>query len=226
MEEKQVMKVDMGASGVKNVELQYPSNSNKGRVEGKKVQKIVQGKVKQVKRTGTKRFLDSFFGDVGSSFVSFIVHDILITAAKGVVMDVLRGGVERVQDSVDTALYGDRKRPLNHRNNRQKTQSKFSYDKISSNRSEQRTISAASRSKHNFDDIVLDSRGEAQDVISHLVDLTIDYGQASVNDLYDLVGITGNFTDNKYGWEDLSSASISRTRAGYVLNLPRTIVIN
>ena len=38
--------------------------------------------------------------------------------------------------------------------------------------------------------------------------------------------VTVNFTDNKYGWKDLSSASVSRVRDGYLLNLPRTVLLD
>ena len=45
----------------------------------------------------------------------------------------------------------------------------------------------------------------------------------SVADLYGLVGIDSEYTDNKYGWTNLSSASIKATRDGYILDLPRPV---
>lgn len=33
--------------------------------------------------------------------------------------------------------------------------------------------------------------------------------------------ISCNYTDNKYGWTDLSSAQVERVRDGYVIRLPR-----
>ena len=87
-------------------------------------------------------------------------------------------------------------------------------------------MSRTSRARHDFDEIILETRGEAEEVLSHLVDLTIDYQQATVADLYDLVGITSNFTDNKYGWTDLRSASVTRVRDGYLINLPRTQILD
>jgi hypothetical protein len=41
-----------------------------------------------------------------------------------------------------------------------------------------------------------------------------------------LVGITGNYTDNKYGWTDIRSASVNRTRDGYALKLPKALPLN
>ena len=77
-----------------------------------------------------------------------------------------------------------------------------------------------------FCDIVLDNRGEAEEILSQLVDLTIDYGAASVSDLYYMVGIASNHTDQKWGWKDLSSAYVARVRDGYMLKLPKTILID
>ena len=77
-----------------------------------------------------------------------------------------------------------------------------------------------------FQDLIFESRGEAEEVLTNLLDLIADYGVASVADLYDLVGITGPFTDNKYGWTDLRTASVSRTREGYIINLPKAVAID
>ena len=47
------------------------------------------------------------------------------------------------------------------------------------------------------------------------------YGVVSVADMYDLVGITCNYTDNKYGWTNLRNAEPVRVRDGYMLKLPK-----
>ena len=53
------------------------------------------------------------------------------------------------------------------------------------------------------------------------------YGLVRVADFYDLVGVTGNYTDNKYGWTNIRSAEIVRLRdGGYVIKLPRAMQID
>lgn len=39
--------------------------------------------------------------------------------------------------------------------------------------------------------------------------------------MYDLCGMTCNYTDNKYGWKSLARADISRVRDGYMIKLPK-----
>ena len=82
------------------------------------------------------------------------------------------------------------------------------------------------RNRHEFDDIFLDSKAEAREVLNGLMDLVEDYGQASVEDFYDLVGLDSQYTDSRWGWTDLRNAYIENTRRGWIIRLPRTVVID
>ena len=133
-----------------------------------------------------------------------------------------------VGGGIEMLLFGDSKVS---RSRRDKEKSHVSYGSCfkpddRDDRWRKPEIDSRNRMRHNFNDVILDSRGEAEEVLSHLVDLTIDYGMASVADLYDLVGITSKFTDNNYGWNDLSGASVSRVRDGYLVNLPKTVLLD
>lgn len=201
----------------------FPSNSItrktevKETIEKKKIKPIVKGKVIKQKRSFGKRIKEVIFGDDTRSVGSYVVYDVLVPAAKAMVTDIVGGGIEML-------VYGERQ----GRNTRRRAGSSYvSYDKVSyrgddRDRRDRRDISHTARARHDFDDVILETRGEAEDVLSHLVDLTIDYGQASVADFYDLVGITASFTDNKWGWTDLRDASVTRQRGGYLINFPRT----
>ena len=58
-----------------------------------------------------------------------------------------------------------------------------------------------------------------------MYELLDTYGLVRVADLKDLVGITGSYTDNRYGWTSLRSAEIVRVRDGYMIKMPRAVVI-
>ena len=73
---------------------------------------------------------------------------------------------------------------------------------------------------------MLETRGEAEDVLSRMDELIDTYGVVSVADLYDLVGISCNYTDNKYGWTNLRNAEPVRVRDGYMLKLPKALPID
>ena len=208
-----------------NVEIlnsKFPSNAHRKKeekLEPKKVEKVIKGRVLQKKKSFGKKLVETFIGEDINSVGSYILYDVLIPAAKSTISDMVQGGIEML-------LFGERKGSRTKRDGNRSFVNYGGMSSSSSYRREERYVKPQIRNTHNFDDIVLANRGEAEQVLSHLVDLVIDYGQASVADLYDLVGITSNFTDNKYGWDDLSSASVSRSREGYLLNLPKPITLN
>ena len=76
-----------------------------------------------------------------------------------------------------------------------------------------------------YDEIVLENRSEAEDVITALEDIIDQFGEAKVSDLYDLVGMTAPYTANRYGWTSVRTASAIRVRDGYVLKMPRAVVL-
>jgi hypothetical protein len=82
-------------------------------------------------------------------------------------------------------------------------------------------LSKQARATHDFNEVVIPDRGQAEQVLDTLVDVVSTYGVATVYDLYELLGITGDFPDQKWGWDDLRASRVDRVRDGYLLNLPR-----
>ena len=191
---------------------EYPSNSFKSKEvekqrteEKKKLEKVVTGQVKTKKKSGFNNFLSGFVSDETHSIKSYLVKDVVVPTIKKTITDI-----------VDMILYGGSKRSRNTPAARVSYRSY--YDDPRDTRSESRVVPG-----YNYEDIILETRGDVEEVINQLNDLIDTYGIASVMDLYDLVGITGNYTDNKYGWTNLASADFVRTRDGYKLKLPRAL---
>jgi hypothetical protein len=207
--------------------MDYPANSqNQKKVEDKKVEKVIEGEVVKRKKPLGRRFLDTFSGGDAKSVWEFVLLDVLVPAAKDAIADATSQGVERM-------IFGEA-RSSNRRSSRYGSSSGYtSYQRYSAptgarpqQREEPRGVSRANRARHNFDDIILATRLEAEEVIKRMDDLVERYGSASVSDLYDLVGVTSEFTDGKWGWQDLRGADITRVRQGYLLDLPRPEPLN
>jgi hypothetical protein len=93
----------------------------------------------------------------------------------------------------------------------------------SSSTSEPRRVSAQAAATHNFDEIAFPNIGAAEKVLDTLTEYVEKYGFVSVMDFYDFCGFSnGEFTDEKYGWDNLTTARVRRTREGYILELPAT----
>ena len=200
----------------------YKPNSNKYKkeqqelTEEKRVSAVVQGKVK--KKNEAQKFVSSFISDEAENIGSYIVMDVLVPAIKNTILDIIIGGAEMI-------FGGDGRRK------RRSTVDKVSYvnynDRYRDRDRDRRPSESVRRSACDFDDIVVDSRGEAEEVFSQLEAMIETYKVARVSDLYDLVGITGPHTANRYGWTNLRNAEAVRLRdGGYLLKLPRAIPID
>ena len=67
-----------------------------------------------------------------------------------------------------------------------------------------------------------ETKDEAYNVLKGLEELIDEYDQASIADFYNLCGITGKFTDHKWGWTDLTGSRVVRAYGGgYEVELPR-----
>lgn len=179
----------------------------------KRVEKVVTGKVITKKKSGFQKFADEFISEDAKNVKSYVLGEVLIPAIKKAISDI-------VTDGIDMILYGE-----SRRGGRRSTADKVSYRSYS-DYSRPREVRSTTASRYSYDEIILDSRGEAEDVLARLDELIDSYGLVRVADLYDLVGITGDYTDNKYGWTSLRTAEVIRVREGYAIKMPRAIPID
>ena len=197
---------------------EYKANSHRVKEEQKSkdvVKKDIQpvAKAKTKKKSEVKKFADVFIAEDITSVKDYIVNDVLIPAAKKAISDIITNGIDMI-------LYGEAK----GRDRRRDGGSRVSYTKYyERDRDRDYDRTRTRRSVYDYDDIILDTRGEAEDVLNRMDDLIDAYGMVSVADLYDLVGVSGNYTDNKYGWTNLRNAEVRRTRDGYLLKLPKAL---
>ncbi len=216
---------------------EFPSNSHRSKEVGakepvepkkqedkKKIDKVVQSDVVRRKKPLGKRFKEIFVGGDARGVWAFVALDVMVPAAKDMFADAVSQGVERM-------IYGEA-RSTGRRTGRKPNEPYISYNRYSSNgpgrrrpgHSEERpreVMSRRARATHDFDEIILATRVEADEVLDRLYDLVSKYESATVADLYDLVGVSGSYTDDKWGWVDLRGAGIARVRNGYLLDLPK-----
>ena len=194
----------------------YKNDQQKPNENKKKVEKVIKGTVKTRKKSEIRKFADAFIKEDASNVKTYILTDVLIPAAKKALADIVTGGVNMF-------LYGDSRRD-NSRYSGSTTSYTRYYDKVGGGGS-YRASDSVSRSGLSFDDIVFESRGEAELVLTRMDELIENYGWATVSDLYDLVGKTCDYTYDRYGWTSLRNAKAVPIRDGYVLDLPRALPI-
>ena len=179
-----------------------------------KIEKIVKGTVK----TKKKNIFSNIFSTIDfPSIAEYIVQDVLIPTFK-----------DGLEDTVSMMIRGgEPRRSSSRRSPSSRVSYRLYYDRDDRDKDSYRDRDHGRRtSGYAYDDIILETRAEALEIISRMEELIDVYGMASVADLYDLVGISGVHTDNKYGWTDIRSADTQRIREGYLLKMPRAIPLN
>lgn len=208
------------------LEAKYPSNSFNARPAAKEkppkvIEPLVTNEVVVQKKGLGKRFAEVFIGADARSVWQYIAYDVLVPAAKDMVSDAVSSGVERM-------LFGDSSRGRTRGYGGSTGKGGFTnYGKFSSGNQQQRPqISNRGRANHDFKEIVISTRPEAEDVLGRMYNLLETYGVVTLNDFYGICDVTGSFADEKYGWTELRGSHVVRVRNGYIIDLPAPEVLN
>lgn len=197
----------------------YPNNSFKAREAAqsnsrpkdppeKRVEKIITGTAKTVKKNWFKKFIGLFVSDEIDNVPGYLWRNTILPAIK-----------RTISDSVEIALNGETGK-------RRTSGSSIVSEYRGGNDSRNRTRYDV-QSLYEIDDIVLDTYGDCEAVLDEMTALIEQYGMVSVLDLYDLLGTTNTrHTDSKYGWTSLRTAKIVPMRGAFMLKLPRIVPLN
>lgn len=207
----------------------YKPNSNRFKAEQqvqqsqqtkepeKKLTQVAKGKVTVKKKSEVSKFIDKYVAEDVSNIKNYIISDVIIPTIKNTIWDAFT-------NSLDMILFGGNKR--DKRSSGGSRVSYVSYDKYSNRDDKRSSNNEPRRNKYDFDDIVFDDKRDAEEVLRQL-DAALDtYRIVTVSDLYDLIGKTAEYTDQKYGWTNLRNADWVRTRDGYKLSLPKPLPID
>ncbi len=205
----------------------YPGNSKKDRAE--EPAKAERPELKPVVRTAGvikkptlgSRMKETFAGEDAKSTGSYVFFEVVIPAIKAMMFDTITQGADRI-------LFGGRDVIRSGMANAPRTRT--NYNKISTDNANRypgrnfegggREINRQARNNHNTADILLDTRGEAETVLDTMQDLISRFQWVSLSEFYSLVDVTAEFTDEKWGWTNISTAQIRPSRGKYVILLP------
>lgn len=203
----------------------FPSNSYTNRTEKKpkkEIKPVVKNEVRIQKKGLGEKFSETFLQADIQSVKNSVIFDILIPAAKDMFSDMTKG-------LVDGLLYGERRGSRTYRDRgSSRVYRKYDdcYDEQPRRRRREDDDPPFASSRSIVDNLIFKTRGEAEEVLSNAIDYIEEYDSISVKDLYAYANKKSDFTKEKYGWYDLSSASVERIREGYLLKLPKPVVID
>ena len=170
----------------------YKSNSDKARQEQqseKKVEAVITGAAKTRKKGEMQKFTDVFIAEDANNVKSYILMEVIVPAVKKAISDIVTTGIDMI-------LYGEA-----GRNKKNGTASKVSYRNYYDQGGDRVRAGSVGnrRNTPDYDDILFDTRGDAEAVLDAMNDIISQYGTVSVSDFYDLARVPNdNFTMNRY----------------------------
>lgn len=181
-------------------------------------------RIRQIVSDGASQNKPGLFGKIFFMFIDVINMELKEKARPAVtdmIVDMLIDGIQNIAYSGDS-----RKRSVSGRNSYDRS-SYRNYQQISSpppikgQRAEPQKIS-----KNTYSDITVKTRSEADDVLDYIAEIISQFRAATVADLYDMVGIRSEYTDQYYGWTDIQGAYVQRDRDGWLVHLPKPTPLN
>lgn len=190
--------------------------------------KLSEGPVAKKSGIGTKIFDTFLQGRNLKDVVSYTFNNVLLPSIVDGVVNTLKG-------TIDGFFYGD-SRPRNSTtsyNTNRTNYGALSRGYTSANRTQQtggvvysggRTDYAATSRRRGFEMITIANRRDAESILDYLITCVQQYDCVSVADYYDAfegkINVQARFTDNDWGWFDLSGVDIRHVPGGWIIDLP------
>lgn len=187
----------------------------------KNVERITRGEVIVTKKSLGRKAKDLITEMDIRGVSRYIWHEILIPAAKNMVVDSVQRGAER-------AVYGEnavRRRNLGYGPSRYQYNNPINRQYRDAVHRDVTSIVQQGPISNRYprrpqDAYILASREEAESVVDQMNDIIDNYDVASVADLHASIGLQSSPVDNKWGWTYLGNIQIRQIREGFLLDLP------
>lgn len=175
---------------------------------------VKKGAVVQTKKSVGQKFKDIFIQEDVNTVKKYVFQEVIEPGFKNLILDCLsmfffkeaynghRRGKRYYDDDDEYVPYSSY-----YGGKRKRKKKKKDYD-------DEEESEAT-----DYANIVLKYREDAEEVVNEMRRRIKKYGRASVADLFDLIQITGKYTDNNWGWEDPNAIGIKRVSNGYLIDV-------
>lgn len=211
---------------------EFPGNSGKARTQGPppppeerpKVERITTKAPEQRKPGLGRKFKNTFIGGTARDTAEYMVAETIVPAIRDMLFDAFESGLHRM-------IYGESNRTRRNFPSSYSNVGHVNYQSMSKPQATHqpagRMLSRRSRNQHDFGEIIIDDRREADDVLEQMFEYLSRFGEVKVSDLYTMTGIRTEHTDHKWGWISLQGAKLVRTRDGrFLLDLPEPVALD
>lgn len=198
----------------------FPPQSHASR-EPRQIQPVTTVEARVRKAPLLRRLRENIIQENGATVWSTMLWDVLLPGARDVISNVFH-------EAVDLTFQGSRggyRRNFSGGSNINVTRSQISKhnpDRVLGGSSNDRHVQEG-LANHDFTVIEIDSRVEAEEVLTQMNFLIDQFDICTLADFKVMVRISPNPLDYKFGWEDIGGARAIASRGSYYLDLPRPI---
>ena len=188
----------------------------------------IQGGVSLKHKTPGQRFMDRFIKTDARTVGSTLLEDVIWPALTDLAYNI-------GHDALSMFIYGDtrgsRKGGLKTLGGIVRDYTSFSSNIVSRSRDRDRTDISRSEDSPRYDNLVFDFREDADNILWSMREYIATYNDIQIIRLYELVkdrtgvDIPMSAQDAKFGWSNLSAACVRPVRGGYLLDLPKPIIL-
>ena len=195
----------------------YPSNSYKSKTKqeepaSQKKNPVVTGKVTAKKTGMLEHLISELIPGTASEIGRSILDDILIPG--------IRDGIH---GAIDTVFGGNSYRGTTYASS---PANRINYSGISRGQNSVNHSQPSPKRTYEFESLTFATRSDAEAVLSELRQHIYAYDMVRVSDLFEFADVSFDYTAQKYGWTDLSTARVYRAFDGWKIDLPRAIVLD
>lgn len=203
----------------------YQGNSQKDKQPKpeKNIEKVISGEVIVKKKPLGRKIRDTIVEADFKSVVRYVWSDVLIPAAKNMIVDSVYSGINRAVYKGDSrGRYSQRPGYTSYGSG-----PRVSYPNSplrgysdSASRHQAPPITVGSRDRYIQDDIILTDRGDAERMVEALREAVDKFDVISVGDMNQMIGRPTTPSDFKWGWVFLGDVQIRQIRDGYLIDIP------
>lgn len=202
---------------------EFPPQSHKSR-EPREIQAVTTNPARVRSVPMGRRFRETFIkGDARSVWTSMVWETFFPNLSENVA-DAVHNGVDALFGGYSTSARTGGRRNRYSSGGRSNI-SKHSPDRALGGGGSTERFSDDARRNHDFSVLEIDSRVEAEEVLSQMNLLVDQFDVCTVADFYGMVQISPAHTDYKFGWEELGNARVVSSRGAYYLDLPSPITL-
>jgi len=184
--------------------------------ERKKLDPVVQNATEPKKQTFADKFKAAMISEDSQSIGDYLLFDVAIPALKQTIQSL-------INNAVDMLLFGNSTRPVN----RNMPANRVSYRSYFDNQAQNTYTTRPRSAGYSYEENTFASRGDAEAVLYRMQEIIDRYQVVRVADYLELSDQPSSYTDNNYGWTDVSNVRIMRSRNGrYYLDLPKPMAID